>query len=153
MADPKRLNIVNKKAKFEYEFLQKYEAGISLVGTEVKSVKAGNVNLNEAYCLFVNGELYLKAMYIAEYELGNINNHETKRDRKLLLRKPELRKLERRVNEKGLSIVPYKVYLTERGFIKIEIFLAQGKKSYDKRNSIKERDTKRELDRIKKLNS
>lgn len=153
MAGPKHLNIVNKKAKFEYEFLQKYEAGISLVGTEVKSIKAGNVNLNEAYCLFVNGELYLKAMYIAEYELGNINNHETKRDRKLLLRKPELRKLERRVNEKGLSIVPYKVYLTERGFIKIEIFLAQGKKTYDKRNSIKERDTKRDLDRIKKLNS
>ena len=148
----KQLNIVNKKAKFEYHFFQTYEAGISLVGTEVKSIKAGNVSLADAYCLFRKGELFVKSLYIAEYEMGNINNHETRRDRKLLLKKPELRKLERRVSEKGLSIVPYRIYLSERGLIKMELALAQGKKSYDKRTSIKDRESKRDLDRIKKLN-
>ena len=148
----KQLNIVNKKAKFEYHFLQTYEAGISLVGTEVKSIKAGNVSLADAYCLFRKVELFVKSLYIAEYEMGNINNHETRRDRKLLLKKPELRKLERRVSEKGLSIVPYRIYLSERGLIKMELALAQGKKSYDKRTSIKDRESKRDLDRIKKLN-
>jgi len=148
----KKLNIVNKKAKFEYQFLQTFEAGISLLGTEVKSVKAGNVSMSDAYCLFKNGELFVKSLYIAEYEMGNINNHETRRDRKLLLKKPELRKLERRVQEKGLVIVPYKMYMSERGLIKLEIVLAQGKKSYDKRHTIKDRESKRDLDRIKKLN-
>ena len=148
----KKLNIVNKKAKFEYQFLQTLEAGISLLGTEVKSVKAGNVSMSDAYCLFKNGELYVKSLYIAEYEMGNINNHETRRDRKLLLKKPELRKLERRVQEKGFVIVPYKMYMSERGLIKLEIVLAQGKKSYDKRHTIKDRESKRDLDRIKKLN-
>lgn len=147
----KQLNIVNKKAKFEYHFIQSIEAGISLVGTEVKSVKAGNVSMSDSYCLFKNGELFVKSLYIAEYEMGNINNHETRRDRKLLLKKPELRKLERRVQEKGFVIVPYRIYLSERGLIKLEIVLAQGKKSYDKRHTIKDRESKRDLDRIKKL--
>ena len=148
----KQLNIVNKKAKFEYHFIQTIEAGISLVGTEVKSVKAGNVSLADAYCLFKKGELFVKSLYIAEYEMGNINNHEPRRDRKLLLKKPELRKLERRVSEKGFSVIPYRMYLSDRGLIKIEIVLAQGKKAYDKRHTIKDRESKRDLDRIKKLN-
>jgi len=147
----KFLEIVNKKAKFEYHFLHTYEAGISLVGTEVKSIKAGNANLKDAYCLFWKGELILKSMFVAEYKFGNINNHETRRDRKLLLRRTELKKLERRVREKGYTIIPYKIYLTERGFIKLEIVMAQGKKAYDKRHSIKDKDMKRDLERIKRM--
>jgi SsrA-binding protein len=146
----KNIEIVNKKARFEYHFHQSYEAGIALTGTEVKSIKAGNANLKDAYCMFWKGELIIKNLYIAEYKFGNIHNHETRRDRKLLLKRAELKKLDRRVREKGLTIVPYKIYLNERGFIKIEIALAQGKKAYDKRQSIKDKDMRRDLDRIKK---
>jgi len=142
--------IINRKAKFEYSFISEVEAGVMLKGTEVKALRSGNGNLNDAYCLFVKGELFIKSMYIGEYEYGNINNHETRRDRKLLLKKPELKKLERRVTEKGFTLVPYKIYFSERGMVKILIALAQGKKSYDKRQSIKERENKRDLDRIKK---
>jgi SsrA-binding protein len=142
--------IVNRKAKFEYQFIKTYEAGIVLKGTEVKSIKAGEANLNDAYCLFTNGELFIKSMFIAEYDHGNINNHETRADRKLLLRKSELKKIEAKTKEKGFAIVPYKIYLSERNQIKLEIATAQGKKSYDKSQSIKERDAKRDLDRIKK---
>jgi len=145
--------IVNRKAKFEYNFVRNYEAGIVLKGTEVKSIRAGEANLNDAYCLFVNGELFIKSMYIAEYDHGNINNHETRRDRKLLLKRPELKKIERRVTEKGFTLVPYKVYFSERGHAKVLIALAQGKKTYDKRQSIKEKENKRDLDRIKKMNN
>lgn len=145
--------ITNRKAKFEYNFLQGFEAGLMLKGTEVKSLRNGEANLNDAYCVFnKKGELFLKSSYIAEYEYGNTNNHETRRDRKLLLKKTELKKLERRSTEKGLTIVPYKFFFSERGFAKIEIFLSQGKKEYDKRNTIKDRDSKRDLDRIKKAN-
>lgn len=142
--------IVNRKAKFEYQLLDSFEAGLVLLGTEVKSIKAGNANLSDAYCLFEHGNLTLKSMYIGEYEYGNMNNHETRRDRRLLLRKSELKKIERRVTEKGMTLVPYKLYFSERGFIKLEIFLAMGKKSYDKRETIKDRQNKRDLDRIKK---
>jgi len=142
--------IVNRKAKFEYQLLDSYEAGIVLKGTEVKSIKLGNANLSDAYCIFENGNLTLKSMYIAEYEYGNVYNHETRRDRRLLLRKNELKKIERRVTEKGMTLVPYRLYFSERGFIKLEIFLATGKKAYDKRESIKARQNKRDLDRIKK---
>jgi len=145
--------IKNRKAKFEYNFLQGFEAGISLTGTEVKSLRNGEANLNDAYCIFTNGELFIKSLYIAEYEHGNINNHETRRDRKLLLRKSELIKIEKKAKEKGFTIIPYRIFFSDRGYAKIEIFLAQGKKSYDKRQSIKEKDNKRELDRMKKLNS
>ena len=147
MAKSKTKEIINKKAKFEYQFLQEFEAGIMLVGTEVKSLRAGNGNLKDAYCHFKDGALLLKSMYIGEYTHGNINNHETRRDRKLLLKKPELRKLNRGVKEKGHTIVPYKVYFSERGFVKVQIVLAQGKKSYDKRSSIKDKDLKRDADR------
>ena len=152
MSKRHNIEIVNRKAKYEYHFLQEYEAGIALVGTEVKPIKAGNVNLSDAYCVFKGDELYIKSMFIAEYSHGNINNHESRRDRKLLLRRPELRKLQKKVKEKGLSIIPYKVYFSDRGIIKLQIALAQGKKVYDKRQSIKERENKRDLDRLKKIN-
>lgn len=142
--------IVNRKAKFEYKFIRTYEAGIMLKGTEVKSVRKGEANLNDAYCLFINGELFVKSMYIAEYDYGNINNHETRRDRKLLLKKAELKKIEAKAKEKGFAIVPYRIFLSERNLIKVEIATAQGKKSYDKSQSIKEKDAKRELARMKK---
>lgn len=146
----KNKEIVNRKAKFEYHFLAEFEAGIILTGTEIKSIRLGEVNMKDSYCLFKDGELILKSLFIAEYKYGNQNNHETRRDRKLLLRKPELRKLEKKVKEKGFSIVPYRVYIGDRGFAKVEIILGQGKKAYDKRATIKERDNKRELDRVKK---
>lgn len=143
--------IVNRKAKYEYSCLQKYEAGLVLLGTEVKSLKSGQANLSDAYCIFHRGELILKSSFIAEYAHGNIHNHETRRDRKLLLKKAELKKLERRVNEKGLTIVPYKFYFTVRGFAKVELWLAQGKKSFDKRESIKQKDLARDFDRNLKI--
>ena len=147
----KKIEIINRKAKFEYHFLAEIETGIKLMGTEIKSIRNGEVNLKDAYCLFKKGELWVKSMYIAEYKYGNQNNHETRRDRKLLLRKPELRKLEKKVKEKGFSIVPYRLYISERGFAKVEIILGQGKKSYDKRDAIKQRENKRDLDRVKKM--
>ena len=141
------MEIVNRKAKFEYQFLQQYEAGIALLGTEVKSLRMGEANLSDAWCLFDNGELYLKNMYVAPYKFGPVNQHETRRTRKLLLKREELRKLERRVNEKGLTLIPYKMYFNEKGIAKCEIVLAQGKRSYDKRESIKQKDIKRDLER------
>ncbi len=153
MAEKKKktVEIVNRRAQFEYHFLDVFEAGIVLQGTEIKSIRAGNANLSDAYCVFQHGELYVRSMFIAEYEYGTYANHETRRMRKLLLRRPELRKLERRVKERGLTIVPYKLYLSERGMAKLEIALAQGKKTHDKRESIKEKDNKRDLERVKKI--
>ncbi|MDC1508869.1 SsrA-binding protein SmpB [Saprospiraceae bacterium] len=139
--------IVNRKAKYEYTLVDEFEAGIILKGTEVKAMRSGNANLSDAYCIFDNGNLIIKSMFIAEYDHGNVNNHETRADRRLLLRKSELKKIKRKLDEKGLTLVPYKIYFTERGFVKLNIWLAQGKKSFDKRNSIKEKDVKRELDR------
>lgn len=142
--------IVNRKVKFEYFILQEFEAGIQLKGTEVKSLRAGNAHMNDAFCSFENDELYIRNLYISEYEMGTVYNHEPKRTRKLLLRKPELRKIAKKVTEKGMTIVPYKIYFNDRGFAKIMIILGQGKKTYDKRNTIKDRDSKRNLDRMKK---
>lgn len=149
MAKP--IEIVNRKATHEYHFVQTYEAGMMLVGTEVKSLRAGNANMRDAFCFFKGHELYVKNLYIAEYEYGNINNHESRRDRKLLLKKSELTKIQKRVEQKGVTVVPYRIFTSERGFFKIEIALAQGKKSYDKRNSMKERDQKREMNRLNKM--
>lgn len=143
--------ILNRRASFEYHFVTRYEAGIALMGTEIKAYRAGHVNLGDAYCLFEKGELYVHNLYIAEYENGTYSNHVPRRIRKLLLRRGELRKLERKATEKGYTIVPYRMYLNERGFVKLEIALAQGKKEYDKRDSIREKDNKRELDRLKKI--
>lgn len=141
---------VNKKARYEYQFIDTYEAGIQLLGTEIKSIRAGHVNLSDAYCLFKDGELTVRSLYIKEYAFGSHENHEARRTRKLLLRKRELEKLEKKVKERGFTIVPYRLYINERGFAKLEIALAQGKKSYDKRDSIKQKDQKRDLDRMKK---
>ncbi|MFN8338661.1 MAG: SsrA-binding protein SmpB [Saprospiraceae bacterium] len=143
--------IVNRKAKFEFTFIQMFEAGLVLTGTEVKALRQGLANLNDAYCLFDHGNLVIKSMFISEYDHGTIYNHDARRDRRLLLHKSELRKLERRVTEKGLTIVPYRLYFTDRGFAKIEVALAQGKKAFDKRETIKERDNKRDMDRLKKI--
>lgn len=145
----KNPEIVNRKAKFEYHFLDSYEAGIMLAGTEAKSVRNGEANLTDAYCYFQNGELWVKSLFIGEYKQGNRYNHETRRERKLLLHKKELRKLEKRITEKGLTIIPYKLFISDRNLIKLEIKLAQGKKLYDKRDSIKQRDVSRDLDREK----
>jgi SsrA-binding protein len=145
------IETVNRKAEYEYQFIELVEAGVVLQGTEIKSIRKGNVNLRDAYCIFEKDELYIKSLYIAEYENGTYANHEPRRTRKLLLRRRELRKLQRRVKEKGYTIVPYRLYVNERGFAKIEIALAQGKKSYDKRESIKQKDLKRDMDRMKRV--
>ena len=147
----RKVEIVNRKAKFEYKFLDLYEAGMMLTGTEVKSLRAGEANLTDAFCYFKKDELYVKNLFIAEYKLGTHYNHEPRRLRKLLLRRQELKKLQKKVTEKGFTIVPYRLYFNDRGFAKLEIALAQGKASYDKRKSIKERDNKREMDRLKKI--
>jgi len=151
VGQPKNVEIKNRKAKFEYHFIDTFEAGLKLVGTEVKSLRAGNANLSDAYCVFKDMDLEVHSMYIGEYKYGNQNNHETRRVRRLLLKKSELKKLHRKVEEKGNTIVPYRLYFNDRGFAKLEIVLAKGKKSYDKRDQIKERDQKRELDRLKKI--
>jgi SsrA-binding protein len=146
----KNVMITNRKATHEYYFVLEFEAGLVLTGTEIKSIRAGYANLGDAYCIFEQGELYVKNMNISEYANGSYYNHETRRTRKLLLRRNELRKLERRLKEKGMTIVPYKLYLSDRGFAKLQIALAQGKKSYDKRETIKERDVKRDIDKVMK---
>ena len=147
----RKIEIINRKAAYEFQFLSEYEAGIVLTGTEIKSIRTGEVNLKDAYCFFKKGELYVKNMFIAEYKYGTYNNHETRRVRKLLLKKGELKKMERRVKEKGQTIIPYKLYLSERGLAKLLVILGQGKKSYDKRHTIKERENKRDMDRLKKI--
>lgn len=149
--DIKDIQIVNRRARFEYHFDSKYEAGIKLLGTEVKSVRMGLANLSDAYCVFEDGELNLVSMFISEYKFANQFNHETRRKRKLLLKKNQLRKLEKKVKERGFTIIPYRVYFNDRNFVKVEIALAQGKKVYDKRQSIKDKDAKRDLARLKKV--
>ena len=144
------IEIVNRRAKFEFHFIDVVEAGIVLTGTEIKSIRQGNVNLRDAYCLFKDGELFIHSMFIAPYAFGNLFNHEARRTRKLLLKRTELKKMDKKVKERGFTIVPYKLYLSDRGFAKVEIALAQGKKNYDKRDSIKQKDQKRDLDRIKR---
>lgn len=141
------MEIVNRKARHEYTLIQKFEAGLVLKGTEVKSLRLGQANMSDAYCIFSHDELYIKNLHIHEYEHAGRFQHEAKGTRKLLLKKAELKKLKRRIDEKGLTIVPYRIYFSERGHAKCEIWLAQGKKSFDKRNTIKERDIQRDIDR------
>ena len=143
----KAIEIVNRKAAHLYFFNEEIEVGIVLRGTEIKSIRAGHVNLRDAYCYFKKGELYVQNLYIKEYDFGNIFNHEPRRLRKLLLRRRELKKLEKKVKEKGVTIVPYRLYMNERGFAKLEIIVATGKKSADKRNTIKDKDMKRDMER------
>jgi SsrA-binding protein len=141
--------IKNKKASFEYFLLEFFTAGIQLTGTEIKSIRLGKVSLREAYCTFINDELFVRSMHIAEYKYGTHYNHDPKRDRKLLLNKRELKKLSAKVREKGLTIVPVKLFINERGLAKLNIALAKGKHFFDKRESLKKRETKREIDRAK----
>ena len=141
------MEILNRKARHEYHMLQKFEAGLVLKGTEVKSLRLGQANLSDAYCVFEGSELYIRQLQINEYKFASASQHEAKGSRKLLLNKAELKKLQRRVEEKGLTIIPYRIYFSERGHAKCEIWLAQGKKEFDKRNTIKDRDIKRESDR------
>ena len=142
--------IRNKKASHDYEFLEKYITGIRLTGTEIKSIRLGKASIAESYCLFHDGELFIKGMHISEYYWGNLNNHDPLRERKLLLTKKELHKIERKVKESGLTIIPLKVFINERGLAKAEIAVSKGKKEYDKRETIKKKDVDREMDRFRK---
>ena len=145
----KKVSIQNRRARFEYEVLDKYIAGMVLTGTEIKSIRQSKVNLTDSYCYFKGEELFVKNLHIAEYTHGNIMNHNPLRDRKLLLTRRELRKLKESVKNQGLTIVPLSLFISDRGFAKLEIALVRGKKLYDKRESIKERDQKREMDRMR----
>ncbi|RIV27626.1 SsrA-binding protein SmpB [Fibrisoma montanum] len=143
----KQVDIRNRRASFEYSFLETYTAGIALTGTEIKSVRQGKVNLQDAYCLFLGDELFIRQMNISLYTEGTYYNHEPLRDRKLLLTKREMRRLNEKLKDQGLTIVPVRLFTNDRGFAKLEIALAKGKKLYDKRESIKERDVEREMQR------
>jgi len=143
------ISIQNRKARYEFEFIDEYVAGIQLQGTEIKSLREGKASLQEAYCYFKNGELYVKQMHIAQYTQGTHYNHEEDRERKLLLNKRELEKLGSKSKEKGLSIIPTKLFISQRGFAKLAIVLGKGKKLHDKRDSIKEKDVKRDLERMR----
>ncbi len=147
----KKINIKNKKARFEYEILDTYDAGIMLVGTEIKSIREGKATITESFCEFnERSELFAINMYIDEYTHASYFNHQMRRERKLLLNKKELKKLYKDVSNKGLTIIPLNLYLNEKGLAKLKIALCKGKKIHDKRNTIKDRDNKRNLDRIKK---
>ncbi len=147
----KTINIRNKKARFEYEILDRYTAGIVLTGTEIKSIRQSKASIAESFCEFnAQGELFVINMSIEEYSHGTYYNHRPKAERKLLLNKRELKKLEREVKNTGLTIVPLRLFINEKGYAKLDIALAKGKKLYDKRDTIKDRDNKRDLDRIKK---
>ena len=141
------VNIKNKKARYEYTFLEKFSAGIQLTGTEIKSIRESKVSIAEAYCFLAKGELFIKNMHIAIYDPGSYNNHDPLRERKLLLNKIELKKLEKKLKNKGLTVVPLLVFINDKGYAKVNIALAQGKKTHDKRDSLKEKDLKRDLDR------
>lgn len=150
----KHINIKNRKARFQYEILDKYVAGIVLTGTEIKSIRNSKASIAESFCEFnAKGELFVINMNIEEYAFGNYNNHRPKAERKLLLNKRELKSLQKDVQIKGYSIVPLRLFINDRGFAKMEIALGKGKKLYDKRDTIRDRDNKRNLDRIKKIYS
>jgi len=144
------VNIKNRRATFDYLILERYTAGIQLYGTEIKSIRESKASLADSYCQFAGTELWVKQMHIAEYKFGSYSNHDVRRDRKLLLTRRELRKLLRQTKETGKSIIPLRMYINEKGLAKLEIALCQGKHAYDKRQSIRERDDKRELDRLMK---
>ena len=151
MAD--QIHIKNKKARFEYAFIETFTAGLQLVGTEIKSIRAGKASIAEAYCTVADNEAWIRNMYVQEYENGGYVNHAPRRERKLLLRRTEINKIAKNLKTKGLTVVPVRLFLSENGYAKLEIALAQGKKTHDKRNTIKDRDTKRELDRVMKRNA
>ena len=141
------ITIRNKKACFEYFLLQEYTAGLQLTGTEIKSIRAGKASIVDAYCSFTGNELFVRNMHISEYSLGNRYNHDPKLDRKLLLNRKELKKLWTKVNERGYTIVPTVLFINEKGLAKLTIALARGKRAYDKRETLKQKDSKREVER------
>jgi SsrA-binding protein len=145
MSNP--VNIKNKKASFEFFFLEEFTAGIQLTGTEIKSVRAGKASIAEAYCAFTGNELFVRNMHIAEYTMGSYNNHDPKRERKLLLNRRELRKIFGKTSEKGLTVIPTLLFIDEKGLAKLNIAVAKGKKLYDKRETMKNKDQQREIDR------
>lgn len=148
----KNINIQNKKARFQYEILDKYTAGIVLTGTEIKSIRSSKASITESFCEFnESGELFVINMTIQEYAFGNYYNHRPKAERKLLLNKKELKKLYKEVQNTGLTIIPLRLFINDNGYAKLVIALAKGKKLFDKRETIKDRDNKRDLDRIKKI--
>jgi SsrA-binding protein len=151
MPDKKKISnnilIKNKRASFDYEFIETFTAGIALTGTEIKSIRLGKASLVDTYCLVEHGEVWVKNMYVAEYFYGTYNNHSTRRDRKLLLNKKEIKRMDSAAKNSGFTIVPTKMFVNDRGRAKVVIAIAKGKKEYDKRQSIKERDDKREIDR------
>ena len=151
MTDYKNINIRNKRATFDYEIIEEYIAGIVLVGTEIKSLRLGKASLVDSYCYFERNELWIRNVNIAEYTWGTCNNHIPKRDRKLLLNRKELNKLQRALQDRGLTVVGLRLFITERGLAKVTIGLARGRKAYDKREYIKESDAKREMDKAKKI--
>jgi SsrA-binding protein len=143
------INIKNRQASFEFELLDKYVAGMVLMGTEIKSIREGKVNLQDGYCYFANGELFVKGINITPYAQGTHYNHAATRERKLLLKRSEIKKLEGKIEEKGLTLIPTRLFINDRGLAKLEIAIGRGKKLHDKRDSMRERDAKRELNRIK----
>ncbi len=145
-----RINIVNRRARFEYELIDEFTAGVQLQGTEVKSIRAGQASLGEAYGIFINDELFIRDVHIAEYKYGSYANHEPKRMRKLLLQRRELTKIQKKLGEKGLTIVPTRLYFDDNGRIKLDIAIGRGKKKFDKRESIKKREDKIRIDRAMK---
>lgn len=144
------INIKNKKAYFDYEILEEYVAGIQLAGTEIKALRQGKASLVDCYCYMSGGEMFVRGMNIAEYDWGTYNNHIPKRDRKLLLNRKELNKIERTLQDKGITAVGLRIFINERGLAKLLIGVARGKKQYDKRETLKEKDAKREMDRFSK---
>ena len=145
------INIKNKKASFNYTFVEKFTAGIKLAGTEIKSIRLGKASLVDTYCIFINGELFVRGLNITEYAYGTHYNHDPKQDRKLLLTKRELKKLERKSTEKGFTIVATRLFINEKGLAKLDIALAKGKQEFDKRHEIKQKDLKRDMERIRKF--
>ena len=150
MSEQKNINIRNKRATFDYEILEEYVAGIVLVGTEIKSIRAGKASMVDTFCYFDKGELWIRGVNIAEYGWGTCNNHVPRRDRKLLLNRKELNKIQRALQDRGLTVVGLRLFLNERGLAKVVVGLARGRKAYDKREYLKENDAKREMDKAMK---
>lgn len=146
----KDINIKNKRALFEYQILDKFIAGIQLNGTEIKSIRLGKVTITESFCTFKKDELWIRGMHISEYEFGNYANHEPKRERKLLLNRQELDKLQKKLKNQGLTIVPLLLFINEKGWAKLEIAIAKGKKLHDKRDSLKEKNMQRDIEKVKR---